>query len=89
MNCLSEINLWNRTKQRADDLAAELNQIRSQFKNQSVRINVTDSPANCVKNADIIVTATFSNTPILNRSMIKNDVHINGKKTIIVRHMFI
>lgn len=79
MHCLSEINLWNRTRARADDLAAELNQIRNQFKNRNVRVVVVDSPASCVRNADIIVTATFTATPLLNRSMIKDDVHINGK----------
>lgn len=76
---LVEINLWNRTRKRAEDLANELNSIRSQFRNSNIRVNVIDTPADCVKNADIIATTTFASTPILERSMIKDNVHINGK----------
>lgn len=70
--------MWNRTKSRAEALATELNQLRRTFKNPNVNIICVNSVEECVQNADVIVTATFTSTPFLKRSMIKNHVHING-----------
>lgn len=77
-NFIDSIYLWNRTESRAQTLANELNQLRSSFKNPNVKITNIDSLEESVKNADVIVTATFTSTPLLFRSMIKNNVHING-----------
>lgn len=70
--------MWNRTKSRAESLVADLHEIRNQLKNPNVTIQCTDTVAECVRNADIIVTSTFSSTPLVFRSMIKDNVHING-----------
>lgn len=77
-NSIDSIYLWNRTKSRAEALAAELNQLRPSFKNPQLQIVVADSVEGCTANADVIVTATYTSTPILLRSMIKSNVHING-----------
>lgn len=57
-----------------------MNELRSSFKNPNVTIVCADSVAESVKYADVIVTATYTETPFLFRSMIKNNVHINGTK---------
>lgn len=75
---VDSIYLWNRTKSKAEALVAELNGLRLGFKNPNVKINCANSVADCVKDADVIVTATYAEAPFLFRSMIKNDVHING-----------
>lgn len=77
-NFIDSIYLWNRTKSRAETLSAELNQLRPSFKNPDIKIAFVDSVEECVQNADVIVTGTFTSTPLLFRSMIKNNVHING-----------
>lgn len=75
---INSISLWNRTKSRAESLAADLNAIRNQFKNPNLTIQCSDTVDECVRNADIIVTSTFSENPLVFRSMIKDNVHING-----------
>lgn len=77
-NPISTIQLWNRTKERVRTLATELNQLRSTFKNPNVKIVCSNSVEECVENADVIVTTTFANAPFLFRSMVKDNVHING-----------
>lgn len=74
------IYLWNRTKSRAESLAVELNEMRNQFVNKEINIRHYESIEDCVRDADVIVTGTFTSTPLLFRSMIKANVHINGKK---------
>ena len=76
------VYLWNRTKGKASDLLEELNDLRFQFKNRDVRIEICDSVEDCVKHADVIVTATFTATPLFNRAMIKDNVHINGMRIL-------
>lgn len=78
-NEVKSVCLWNRTKSRAEALAVELNQLRQTFRYPNVNIVCANSVEECVRTADVIVTATFTSTPFLFRSMIKNDVHINGK----------
>lgn len=75
---INSISLWNRTKSRAESLVADLNEIRNQFKNPNLTIQCANTVEECVRNADIIVTTTFSSTPLVFRSMIKDNVHING-----------
>ncbi|XP_031627138.1 ketimine reductase mu-crystallin-like [Contarinia nasturtii] len=77
-NFVETIRLWNRTKSRAESLIAELMQLRQSFKNPNIKIECVSTVEECAKNADVIVTATFSSSPILFRSMIKNNVHINA-----------
>lgn len=77
-NFVDSVYLWNRTKRRAEALVVELQQLRQSFKNPNVEIFCTESVADCVKFADVIVTSTYTDSPFLFRSMIKNNVHING-----------
>ncbi|XP_055298600.1 ketimine reductase mu-crystallin [Sitodiplosis mosellana] len=77
-NSVDTIHLWNRTKSRAEALAAELNQLRQSFKNPNIKIICVDTVEDGAKNADVIVTGTSTSTPFLFRSMIKTNVHINA-----------
>lgn len=40
---------------------------------------VYDNIEECAKNADVIVTATFTEEPIIKLNYLKKNVHINGK----------
>lgn len=73
INKISKINIWNRTPNRAQKLADEL---KSQ--NNTSTITVFDTAENCVKNADVIVTATYATEPILKYDWLKPGCHING-----------
>lgn len=84
LKSLSSIYLWNRTASRSQKLCDELNGLRNQFKNPELKIKCVDSVDECVKEADIIVTATFTSSPLLSRSMLKSAVHINGSSTHLV-----
>lgn len=63
---------------RARALADELLSMRDTFKNPNVNVICASSVEECVENVDVIVTSTFSSSPFLYRSMIKDNVHING-----------
>lgn len=56
--------------------------MRQTFKNPNINIVCVDSVDQCAKDADVVVTATFSSTPVLARSMVKNNVHINGMQLL-------
>lgn len=74
-NFFSQVNLWNRTKSRAITLRDELNKLFP-----GLSIDVQDEPTKCVNNADVIVTATNSSTPLFGiQDLRKPSVHINGK----------
>lgn len=74
----STITLWNRTISKANNLAAELETLKSTFLNKNVTVCIADSAELCALNADVIVTATYASTPILYWNMIKEGAHING-----------
>lgn len=76
---ISEIHLWNRSVSRANVLKSELESMVASFKNKNPKIFVHESVHDCVKTADIIVTATQSETPVLFGNMLKENVHINGR----------
>lgn len=73
------IHVWNRTKSTADALARELELLRPKFQNPSITVLCFDAIEHCVRNADVIVTATFASTPLITRAMIKRGAHINGE----------
>lgn len=75
---IARIYLWNRTKARAEELATELSQMQSKFVNSQTLILCADTVTSAVAAADAIVTSTYSRTPLINRSMLKDNVHING-----------
>ncbi|GLG95581.1 Ketimine reductase mu-crystallin [Gryllus bimaculatus] len=66
-----EIRVWNHNQHGAEKLAAEFHELGK-------CISVCYSAEDAVKNADVIVTATYASSPILKRKWIKNGVHING-----------
>lgn len=75
---ISDVHLWNRTKSKVVDLVAELEDIKSNFRNKNLKIHVHDTVSDCVAQADIIVTATFTSSPFLFGNMLKSNAHING-----------
>lgn len=68
-----KIFIWNRTPVRAQKLAEEL-----KSSNPTITIATFNSIEQCVKNADIIVTATYASEPILKHEWLKPGCHING-----------
>ncbi|EEB12975.1 ornithine cyclodeaminase, putative [Pediculus humanus corporis] len=67
-----KVNLWNRTHSKALKLAEDL-------KNQyDIDIEVFDNIDDCVRDADVIVTATYSSNPLLKLNQIKKNVIINA-----------
>ncbi|XP_037034232.1 ketimine reductase mu-crystallin-like [Bradysia coprophila] len=83
---ISEIHLWNRSVSRASNLKKELDTLTASFKNKNLKIFVHESVHDCVKTADIIVTATQSTTPVLFGNMLKENVHINAVGASFVNH---
>lgn len=75
---INEIHLWNRTIASATDLKKELEGMTASFANKNLKCFVHESVRDCVKTADIIVTATGAIAPILFEDMLKENVHING-----------
>lgn len=72
--------MWNRTEERATHLAEVLKGNKNNFKNANVQICVVKTVAECVCDADIVCTVTSSHEALLYRSMLKANVHINGKQ---------
>ncbi|XP_055844838.1 ketimine reductase mu-crystallin-like [Episyrphus balteatus] len=75
---VNEIRLWNRTGSKAVKLSAELDKARKTFVNPNLKVTVCSTVEECVTNADIIVTCTFMDKPLLHLDMLKEDVHINA-----------
>lgn len=70
----SEVRLWNRTTSKAEILKEELKGLFP-----TIDIKVADSVKDGVNNADIIVTTTYTSSPLINLEDIKADCYINGK----------
>ena len=64
--------MWNHRKTGAQKMSAEV----SGWIGDDITLKVCDGVATCVKNADIVVTATFSPDPYLKKEMIQNGTHI-------------
>lgn len=77
---IDEIRLWNRSGGKAQLLADELKGFRINFANKNVKVTICEDRALCSEDADVIVTATYANEPIVNLGMVKSDsdVHINA-----------
>lgn len=76
---IREIRVYNRTHSKRDALYEKLMAMRSSFKNPNLVIIKSGDAADCVREADIIVTATRSAVPMIKRGDLKKDVHINGE----------
>lgn len=72
---ISEIHLWNRTVATANYLKKELESMASSFVDKNVKVFVHETVRECVKTADIIVTATGASSPILFEDMLKENTH--------------
>lgn len=81
---ISTVHLWNRSKSKAVTLAAELEDVKSNFRNKEVKILVHETVHDCVRQADIIVTATNTRSPLLFANMLKTNAHINGMRLLSV-----
>lgn len=67
-----KVNLWNRTHSRGVKLAEDLK------KNYNIEVEVFAKGADCARNADVIVTATYSSEPIIEYNQLKKGVMINA-----------
>ena len=70
---LRRIRLWNRTRSRADDLAAA-----AASWDLGVPVEVVDTPADACAGADLICTTTSSPDPVLTADMVGRGAHINA-----------
>lgn len=75
----AKIKLWNRTRSRSERLMAKLSDLVPSTLNAEVVISIHGSVEECCKDCDVIVTATSTSTPLIFRSFLKPDVHINGE----------
>ncbi|KAF2904601.1 hypothetical protein ILUMI_01573 [Ignelater luminosus] len=73
----NKINIWNRTTERAKNVVDELNQNNDNTSANKVFV-AYDSIKECVKDADVIVTATSGNETLLKLEWLKKGVHINA-----------
>ncbi|XP_055844837.1 ketimine reductase mu-crystallin-like [Episyrphus balteatus] len=75
---VNEIRLWNRTAKKAVDLSTHQDNARKTFVNPNLKVTVCHTVGECVANADIIVTCSDMEKPLLHLNMLKDDVHINA-----------
>lgn len=72
-NKFAHVRLWNRTKSKAEKLQRDLMESFS-----GLQISVVDKSSDCVKIADVIVTATNTDNPLFSLKDMKPRAHING-----------
>ncbi|MFT7595984.1 MAG: ornithine cyclodeaminase/alanine dehydrogenase-like protein (mu-crystallin family) [Paracoccaceae bacterium] len=63
---LAQIQLWNRTRAKAEDLAAKL-----------PNVDVADDLETAVRQADIVISATMSSDPVIKGDWLQPGQHIN------------
>ncbi|XP_070185516.1 ketimine reductase mu-crystallin-like isoform X2 [Littorina saxatilis] len=63
-----EVTIWNHRPEKAKALAAELGN----------HVTSVDDAEKAVRDADVIVTATNSSTPVLKAAWVKSGAHVNG-----------
>lgn len=69
------MKLWNRTRERAERLRDELSELFPE-----VEFIVASTSVDCVDDADVIVTATYSSEALFElKDLQKQNVHINGE----------
>lgn len=71
---VKKVHMWNHRVEGAEKLA---DHVRKSL--PGVEVKVWENPADCVAEADVIVTATFATEPILEDVPMKPWVHINCK----------
>ncbi|XP_055844836.1 ketimine reductase mu-crystallin-like [Episyrphus balteatus] len=76
---VNEIRLLNRTASKAVELSAQLDTARKTFVNPNPIVTVCPTIGECFSDADIVVTSTQTEEPLVHLEMLKKDVHINGE----------
>ena len=66
------LNIYSRTPTKGESLAAEIS------KNFSGQIRLVDSAEAAVTSADVLITATSSNTPVFDKSWLRPGTHVNS-----------
>ncbi|TXK85949.1 ornithine cyclodeaminase family protein [Paenibacillus sp. N3.4] len=72
---IEKLRLFNRTRVKALDLAAELKQ---RYGSEAPDIEVLDNPDDAIYGADIVVTATTSNTPVFLADSVVKGMHLSS-----------
>ncbi|KAK6625955.1 hypothetical protein RUM43_006254 [Polyplax serrata] len=67
-----KVNLWNRTHAKAVKVAKDL---KSQY---NIDVQVFEKIEDCIREADVIVTATYSSEPLIKFNQLKKNVMINA-----------
>jgi alanine dehydrogenase len=68
VRAFSEIVVWNRTRERASDLAATIAPLAS--------VRVAETPKELAESSDVIITITAATAPILNDEWVKPGTHL-------------
>ncbi|XP_074660465.1 ketimine reductase mu-crystallin-like [Tubulanus polymorphus] len=68
IGCLASVRVYSRTRSSSEKLVSHIGS----------RGKVCESAEDAVKNADIIITATFSKQPLVFKDWLKPGAHING-----------
>ena len=68
---VQQVRLWNRTRQRADGLAAELMA-------EGLDVEVFDDPATAAAAADVVCTCTATNEALLAADDVREGAHVNA-----------
>ncbi|PZN06703.1 MAG: ornithine cyclodeaminase [Bacillota bacterium] len=72
---IREIRIFNRTRQRAEELARRL---AAELDRQRPAITVCATPGEAVREADVICTATSATTPVLEAAEVPAGAHVNA-----------
>lgn len=67
-----DVRLWNRTRDRADQLCAEAR------RTWGLPVRRVDTPREAVRDADLVCTVTGSPTPVLEGKWLKPGAHVNA-----------
>ncbi|XP_053680981.1 ketimine reductase mu-crystallin [Anopheles nili] len=77
MVVIRSIRLWNRTPAKANQLQTILVE-EAKKTGSTYSVFVCDTVEDCCRDCDVIVTATGSSEPLVYRSFLKQNVHINA-----------
>lgn len=72
---ITKVWVYDKVRERAEQYVVEMQQLGGKI---PADVEVADSPAHAVADADIICTATTSSTPVFDDASLKPGVHING-----------
>lgn len=70
---IERITIWNRTRQRAQALAADLGSALP-----GIAVELADDPDRAVRDADVVCCATAATTPLFDADAVPSHAHINA-----------